>query len=210
MKSNDIFYFLTLYKRWKYQEVELKLLPALQIPDGEPFLIRWGEKDGFEHLMFKICIISHLMKAGFNNDEMFLEYTKEFEREKYRADVYAKKKLGEKELWFECKNTEIEKLKTLRKLLNCRIIWVIEAKKLQKLWNCEGFEDKNIIKKRRQEIFPIGVEVWGVLEGRRVVLAMQRDGEDSYTFFNIPNEGWSLSQWGYIRKKEDKILPFKI
>lgn len=110
-----------------------------------------------------------------------------------------------KKIWFECGNCDKEKLEDIvSSFSNTRVVWVVEVGRLKRMWELDN----------KEKIFPVGVEVWGIYNGRRIVLALKKELE-SWCFFKIPQntpkekgEEWSLTQWGYIHKK-NKIVDFK-
>jgi hypothetical protein len=198
------------------KNVKPSLLPILKVPGKKDFVVKWNISEGFEHLSYKIIIVAQLLNSGFKKKNILFEYSQKFGKRNYRADIFVRKEkcTSLKEIWFELGTTNNRKLKIIRKKFEGRIIYVIEANELRKHWKCsfwkkqERHQEK--IKNYRKDFFPMGIEFWGILPGgnsARILMAMRRDGEDRFTFFNTGE--WSLSQWGYIKKK-DKIDKLKI
>ena len=182
--------------------------------------------EGLSHVLLKLVVVVHLVVWGYPWEKVHLEKVERIGSKAFRADIFVEGTDGLPSFWFECGDTDKEKLSLIAGHLHgVRVVHVIHYQWFERLWNCnevilndefvpiESIEDRSVmrdlVKRTRESMIPPNTEVWAVnaVGGNpRIFYAVKRKPDGTIVYMDT-GEGRSLSSFKFIPKAKEYYEP---
>jgi hypothetical protein len=212
--------------QWHYHNTSLEVQATL-IHNGQRYAVPMYGGESLDHAMFKVSIAAHLLAWDYHWKQIHWEEVPPQGPREFRPDLYAEGNAHLPSFWFECVGTKQEKLSAvINALPEFRVVRVVDCNWFAELWKGEGVylindklvafnrisdwkERKRLVIQQRESIIPPGAECWAI-RGRenspRIIYAVRRERDGRFTYLDS-GEGWSLSVFRYISKRQDGFQP---